>query len=167
MSKQLHVDASHLLRSSVGTDLSCPPPALFTLLGGLLAIWGLLEHSEAAGARLGAQHRFLKASWLITWTLGRVLKSCKINCPFFLRKRCNNICLLILLDIKRTMLFHALYQSEDKGCHVLFQIPTHYNSLTNTRGGDEDICPCERQILSWDLFCLLFHKKFMQVCKQP
>lgn len=112
-----------------------PPPALCTLLGGL-DCWQY-DGFPFGGCWSQAQSptQIPKGKLIDHLDFGqRVLKPCKIKCPFFLRKRFNNICLLILLGIKRTILFHALHQSKDKGCHVLFQIPTHDNSPTNTRG---------------------------------
>lgn len=133
-SKQLHVHASHLLRSSVGTDLSRPHLPCAPCWADCWQYDGF----PFGGCWSQAQ----SPTWIPKGKLinhldfgQRVLKPCKIKCPFFLRKRFNNICLLILLGIKRTILFHALHQSEDKGCHILFQIPTHYNSPTNMRGG--------------------------------
>lgn len=77
-----------------------------------------------------------------------------------------NIFLLILLDIKRTMLLHVLYQSVYKECHVYFKsLPIMVAQLT--WGGDGDICTWDSQISSWNLYCLLFHKKYMHLYKQP
>lgn len=49
--------------------------------------------------------------------------------------------MLILLDIKRTMLFHEQYQSEYKEYHILFQISTHYDSPANMKERERDVCP--------------------------
>lgn len=50
---------------------SLSPPTCLVHPAGRTAGNMMVSHSEAAGARLRAQHRFLKVNWLITWTLGR------------------------------------------------------------------------------------------------